>query len=51
MARVLRELLALKRTPCSLSDSEAVNCHNRVFPLVDFVVKWIEANWPAEPRL
>jgi hypothetical protein len=48
---VMRELLALKRKPPALSDSEAVALHSRAFPVVDSVVKWIEANWPAEPRL
>jgi hypothetical protein len=48
---VLRDLLALKRKPRSLSDEEVVNWHERAFPIVDAAVKWIEANWPAEPRL
>ncbi len=48
---VLRELLALKGKPHVLSDSEAVALHSRAFPVVDSVVRWMEANWPNEPRL
>jgi len=48
---VPRELLALKRQPRALSETETVSWHGRVFPLIDSVVKWIEANWAAEPRL
>ena len=48
---VLRELLGLKQKPRALDESEVVTWHSRAFPLVDAVVKWIEANWPAEPRL
>ena len=48
---VLRELLVLKRKPRAFSETEAVTWHDRVFPLVDSVVRWIEANWPAESGL
>ena len=47
----LRELLAFKRQPRPLDEAQARAWHGRVFPILDSVVKWLEANWPAEPRL
>ena len=44
---VLRDLLALKAKPASQSDGEAVAWHDRVFPLVDKTLRWVEARWPA----
>lgn len=47
-AQVLRDLLALRKQPVRFSESEAVAWHERLFPLVDVVLVWIEANWPAQ---
>lgn len=45
--QVLRDLLELKKAPHRLSDQEAVTWHERVFPVVDAVLAWIEDKWPA----
>lgn len=42
---LLRDLLALKSTPRRLSDAEVLKMHERVSPLVDAVLGWIEAHW------
>ena len=42
---VLRDLLAFKRKPSKLADSEMVAWHERIFPQVDKVIVWIEMNW------
>ena len=44
---VLRDLLALKRAPKKLTDEEQVAWHQRVFPMVDTVLVWVETKWPA----
>jgi hypothetical protein len=41
----LRELLELKRDPKRFSDVQAVECHERLFPVVDGVLRWIESHW------
>jgi hypothetical protein len=46
--QVLRDLLALKRNPRRFSETEAVNWHMRLFPMVDSVLVWIETNWAAK---
>lgn len=43
--QVLRDLLALKRKPRRLSDSEVVGWHDRLFPVVDAVLRAIETRW------
>jgi predicted nucleotidyltransferase len=43
--QVLQDLLALKKSPKKFSVDEAVEWHERVFPLIDSVVTWIEAKW------
>ena len=45
--QVLRDLLALKRAPRRFTEAEAVQWHERLFPLVDAVIRWIEDRWPA----
>ena len=44
--QVLCDLLALKKTPRRFSEDDAVAWHNRVFPVVDAALAWIENNWP-----
>jgi predicted nucleotidyltransferase len=47
---VLHDLLAFKREPRSLSDSEISNWHKQLFPVLDAAVAWIESNWqPSRP--
>jgi hypothetical protein len=46
--QVLRDLLALKKSPKRFSDADAVSWHERLFPILDAVVNWIETNWPAK---
>jgi hypothetical protein len=45
--QVLRDLLELKKAPHRFSDSEAVTWHERVFPVVDAVLAWMENKWPV----
>ncbi len=45
--QVLRDLLALKRAPQRLSDSEVARWHERIFPVIDAGLRWIEERWPA----
>lgn len=45
--QVTRDLLALKKSPRRFSEDEAVVWHERLFPVVDAVLAWIESNWPA----
>jgi predicted nucleotidyltransferase len=45
--RVLTDLLAFKQSPRKLSNEEMVAWHERVFPLVDRVLIWLESRWPA----
>lgn len=47
-AQVLRDLLAFKKAPQRFSEAEAMNWHQKLFPLVDAVLRWIETNWPAK---
>lgn len=44
-AQVLGDLLALKREPRRFSEADAVKWHERVFPVIDTVLKWIEDRW------
>lgn len=46
--QVLRDLIALKKSPQRFSETDTVNWHTRLFPVIDTVVKWIETNWPAK---
>jgi hypothetical protein len=46
--QTLRDLLALKRSPRKFSETDTVNWHARLFPLVDAVLGWIETHWPAK---
>lgn len=43
--QVLRDLLALKRAPRRFTDADAAQWHERLFPLVDAVLRWIEDRW------
>ncbi|MEO5961410.1 MAG: hypothetical protein ABIR80_20055, partial [Opitutaceae bacterium] len=45
--QVLRDLLVLKREARRLSEKETVEWHGRLFPVVDAVLRWIEARWAA----
>jgi hypothetical protein len=47
--QVLRDLLALKKTPRRFSAEDTVAWHDRLFPDVDAVLAWIENHWPATP--
>ncbi len=44
-ASVLYDLLELKANPKNLSEKDVMGWHGRVFPLIDSVLVWIEANW------
>jgi predicted nucleotidyltransferase len=46
--RTLYDLLALKKNPHKFSESDTVNWHERLFPLADAVLGWIETNWLAK---
>ncbi len=41
----LRELLALKGTPKRFSEADTIQWHERIFPLVETVLRWIEERW------
>jgi predicted nucleotidyltransferase len=41
----LRDLLALKKKPRRLSDSEVIAWHDQIFPIVDAVLRTIEERW------
>ncbi len=43
--QVLRDLLALKKKPSRFFDEEVVAWHERLFPVVDAVIVWIESHW------
>jgi predicted nucleotidyltransferase len=45
--QVLRDLVALKKVPHKFSDDEATAWHERLFPLLDTVLGWIEQHWPS----
>lgn len=42
---VLRDVFAFKASPSRLSDAEAETWHERLFGVVDKVVKWVETRW------
>jgi len=42
---VLRDLLLLKKSTKALSDAELVVWHERVFPVIDTMLVWMETNW------
>ena len=46
--QTLRDLLVLKKAPRKFSETETVNWHGRLFPVVDAVLGWIETHWPAK---
>ena len=46
--QVLRDLLALRKQPTRFTDAEAVAWHERLFPLVDAVLVWIESHWQTQ---
>ena len=43
----LRDLLAFKKAPQKLSDEENIAWHQRIFPVVDAVITWIERAWTS----
>ena len=45
---VWRDLLAFKEKPHNLSDPEIVRWQERLFPLIDAVVRWLETKWVQE---
>lgn len=47
--QILRDLLALKKSPHKFSEAEAVAWHERLFPAVDAVLAWIENQWQTTP--
>jgi predicted nucleotidyltransferase len=47
-SQVLRDLLTLKKSPKKFSEADAVNWHERLFPVLDAAVNWIETSWPAK---
>jgi hypothetical protein len=46
--QVVRDLLALKKSPVKFTDADTIAWHTKLFPLVDTVLHWIEANWPTK---
>ena len=46
--QVLRDLLVLKKNPQRFSEADNVHWHQRIFPVMDAVLGWIETNWPAK---
>jgi hypothetical protein len=44
---VLTDLLALRRTSGRLTEADVVAWHQRVFPVLDAVIAWMESKWPA----
>jgi hypothetical protein len=43
--QVLRDLLNFKAAPETLGDEQALKWHQRLFPVVDAVVRWLEGKW------
>jgi hypothetical protein len=43
--QVLRDLLAIKKSPERFAGDEAVAWHDRLFPMVDKVLIWVETKW------
>ena len=48
---VLRDLLSLKQSPRALSEAEAITFHEKLFPVLDAVVAWIESKWAGQPSV
>ena len=46
--QVLRDLLVLKKEPVRFSDADSVVWHERLFPVVDSVLVWIESHWQTQ---
>ena len=46
--QVLRDLLELKQDPKAAERCPDEQWHERLFPVVDTVVNWVEANWSAK---
>lgn len=44
---VLRDLLALKRAPRRFNEAESSRWHDRLFPVMDTVLQWIEDHWAS----
>ncbi len=47
--QILRDLLTLRKNPVRFSDEEAVTWHERLFPVIDAVLVWIESHWQSQP--
>ncbi len=45
--QALRDLLALRQSPRRLTEAETIKWHERIFPVMDTVLAWIETKWPA----
>ena len=45
---VLLDLLGLKEFPQRFSETDTLRWHDRLFPVVDAVLNWIETNWSAK---
>jgi hypothetical protein len=43
--QTLRDLVVLKKDPVRFSDADAIAWHEKIFPLADAVVGWMEARW------
>lgn len=43
--RVFEDLLKLKKNPQRMSDAEMVRWHRQLLPLLDGVLRWVEAHW------
>lgn len=46
--QVFRDLLALRQSPRRFNEAETVAWHERIFPVLDAVLGWIETKWPAQ---
>jgi hypothetical protein len=46
--KVLEDLLEMKHERTKWVDPEAEAWHERLFPVIDSVLVWIESHWPAE---
>ena len=46
-AQVLRDLLALRKQPVRFSEPETVVWHDRLFPVLDAVIVWVETKWQS----
>jgi hypothetical protein len=45
--QLLRDLLELKRTAVRFNEAETIRWHERLFPMLDTVLRWIEKRWSA----